>query len=106
VGELPFSILAEEGFDADTYVDLFDGGPTVEAPLAALRSVKAARWLRVQGADRATLPQPVIAVRPERSRFVAILTEAGAGLDADRLPAGLAVEGEPWLCTPLQGERS
>lgn len=105
VGELPFSILTEEGFDADTYVDLFDGGPTVEAPLAALRSVKAARWLAVEAGPGARGREPVIAIRPERSRFVAVLTEAGAGLDPEQLPPGLGVAGERWLCTPLQGER-
>lgn len=39
VAELPFSILLAEGFDADTFIDIFDGGPTVEARIAALRSV-------------------------------------------------------------------
>jgi arginine N-succinyltransferase len=39
-GELPFSILLEEGFEADTYIDIFDGGPTVEARLETLRSYR------------------------------------------------------------------
>jgi arginine N-succinyltransferase len=46
-GELPFSILIDEGFDVDTYVDIFDGGPIVQARLANLRSVATARELRV-----------------------------------------------------------
>jgi arginine N-succinyltransferase len=41
-GELPFSILLDEGFDADTYVDIFDGGPIVEARAAMLKTVVAA----------------------------------------------------------------
>ncbi|MEJ6007117.1 arginine N-succinyltransferase [Paucibacter sp. AS339] len=45
VGELPFSILQDEGFDADSYVDIFDGGPTVEGSLGLLRSVRQARRL-------------------------------------------------------------
>jgi arginine N-succinyltransferase len=39
VSELPFSILVDEGFDADTYVDIFDGGPTVDARVAMLKTV-------------------------------------------------------------------
>ncbi|MBK9521576.1 MAG: arginine N-succinyltransferase [Rhodocyclaceae bacterium] len=38
-GELPFSILLDEGFDPDTYVDIFDGGPTVEARAAMVNTV-------------------------------------------------------------------
>jgi arginine N-succinyltransferase len=39
VGELPFSILLDEGFDTETYVDIFDGGPTVDARVALLKTV-------------------------------------------------------------------
>lgn len=46
--ELPFSILLEEGFEADTYIDIFDGGPTVEARINTLRSITGSRRLRVQ----------------------------------------------------------
>ena len=38
-GELPFSILIDEGFDPDSYVDIFDGGPTVEARAAMVSTV-------------------------------------------------------------------
>jgi arginine N-succinyltransferase len=51
--ELPFSILMDEGFDADTYIDIFDGGPTVEARLDTLRSMRAERRLSVVMADKA-----------------------------------------------------
>lgn len=47
VGELPFSILQAEGFEADTYVDIFDGGPTVVGTLEGLHSVRAVTALRV-----------------------------------------------------------
>ena len=43
VAELPFSILQDEGFDCETYVDIFDGGPTVAARVAMLRTVAASR---------------------------------------------------------------
>lgn len=50
VAELPFSILLDEGFEADTYVDIFDGGPTVEARISTLRSVQENRRLHVNRA--------------------------------------------------------
>ena len=51
VAELPFSILLEEGFEADTYIDIFDGGPTVEARMSTLRSIAGSRRLRVRRAQ-------------------------------------------------------
>jgi arginine N-succinyltransferase len=43
VGELPFGILLDEGFDTETYVDIFDGGPTVDARVAMLKTVRRSR---------------------------------------------------------------
>ena len=43
VAELPFSILLDEGFDSETYVDIFDGGPTVDARVSMLKTVQRAR---------------------------------------------------------------
>jgi arginine N-succinyltransferase len=37
-GELAFNRLTEEGFEADDYVDIFDGGPILQAHKNALRS--------------------------------------------------------------------
>ena len=53
VGELPFEILVNEGFDADTYVDIFDGGPTVHARVAQLKTVARAHRARVAAIDAA-----------------------------------------------------
>jgi arginine N-succinyltransferase len=47
VAQLPFSMLLEEGFEADTYIDIFDGGPTVEARISTLRSIQENRRLRI-----------------------------------------------------------
>ncbi len=38
-------LLAQEGFRYQNYVDIFDGGPTVEAPLLDIRSIRHARTL-------------------------------------------------------------
>lgn len=75
-GQLPFQILLDEGFDADSYIDIFDGGPTAEGRLQALRSVRAAQPL----AAFAPLPGtagPLLACTRHRQGFRARLLAAG-----------------------------
>ena len=43
-----FDILMREGFETDNYVDIFDGGPVVQARTAALRSVSTSRLASVE----------------------------------------------------------
>jgi arginine N-succinyltransferase len=74
-GELPFSILLDEGFDADTYVDVFDGGPTVEARVAMLRTVRHARRAKVQHATAASGDWHLLA-STGRDAFRATLAQA------------------------------
>ncbi len=61
---LPYEILGAEGFEADSYVDLFDGGPILEAHASRLRTLANARTLVAQplprGLDAAT---PVLLAR-------------------------------------------
>lgn len=100
VGELPFSILQDEGFDADTYIDIFDGGPTVDAPLASLRSVRLAREVEVRTEGDGPRRWQLL-VRPQRAGFAAVLAETGdcvTPADAQALGARL---GERLLATPL-----
>ena len=47
-GELPFGILVAEGFDVDTYVDVFDGGPIADARAAMLKTVVSTQDLRLR----------------------------------------------------------
>jgi arginine N-succinyltransferase len=56
VSEIPFGILMDEGFEADTYVDIFDGGPTAEARFGLLRSVRKGRRLKVGEASDTPAP--------------------------------------------------
>jgi arginine N-succinyltransferase len=49
-GELPMSILRDEGFETDTYVDIFDAGPTVDARLRTLRTVQTSKRLQIGAA--------------------------------------------------------
>ena len=90
VAELPFSILQDEGFDADTYIDIFDGGPTVEGSLQMLRSVRHAR-LATADAE----PGWYIAINTQREGFRAVLAELPALLSA------AAEELSGWLVTPV-----
>jgi arginine N-succinyltransferase len=41
-------LLEAEGFRHQGYIDIFDGGPTVEAPLEQIRSVRRSRTVRVE----------------------------------------------------------
>ena len=103
VGELPFSVLQDEGFDTDTYVDIFDGGPTVAAPLASLRSVRHARTLTVQP-DGQGPRRPHLVVRPARQAFAAVLADVGDTLGPADVPALAPAPGETLLVTPLHPE--
>ena len=46
-GQMAFDLLAQEGFEADEYIDIFDGGPILQAHKNALRSFCASHRLRV-----------------------------------------------------------
>jgi arginine N-succinyltransferase len=99
-GLVPFQILLDEGFDADSYIDIFDGGPTAEGRLQALHSVRAARplaeWARLAAITGST-PPALLACTRRRSGFCARLLPAGPP------PPGLIDElgGDAWA-TPLQ----
>lgn len=45
---LPFEILEAEGFEGEVYVDIFDGGPILEAHASKLRTLASARTLTAQ----------------------------------------------------------
>jgi arginine N-succinyltransferase len=86
VAELPFGILQDEGFDADTYINIFDGGPTVEARLAMLRSVRLARQVAAGAAPPAGAH---LVANADRHAFRVLLAEDAAALaPADRALLG------------------
>jgi arginine N-succinyltransferase len=91
--ELPFSILMDEGFEADTYVDIFDGGPTVDARTRMLKTVAASRRSRLALAgpgEPGRVPRMVCTT--QRDDFRAVFSQAPAGrLDAQGM-ARLGVE--------------
>ena len=50
-GELAFNLLTEEGFEADDYVDIFDGGPILQAHKNSLRSFSGSILRRVADSE-------------------------------------------------------
>ena len=111
VAELPFAILLDEGFDTETYVDIFDGGPTVDGRVAMLKSVAGSRrrWLdsvagatgktNAPGEGAADGPWHIVS-NTQRHDFRAVLRRVAPAGDALSLDAaawaGLAVAaGQP-----------
>jgi arginine N-succinyltransferase len=91
--ELPFSILMDEGFEADTYVDIFDGGPTVDARTAMLKTVASSRRQRLALAEPGAASRtPRLVCSTRRDGFRALISHAPTGrLDAEEM-AQLGVE--------------
>lgn len=88
VGELPFSILVDEGFDPGTYLDIFDGGPTAHARVAMLKTVAASHETRVDDTGAAATARSAgkawqLAANTRREAFRAVLLPSGDR--ADRL---------------------
>ncbi|TWI61483.1 arginine N-succinyltransferase [Pseudoduganella lurida] len=52
-GELAFNLLTAEGFEADEYIDIFDGGPILQAHKHGLRTFTRSQRLRVRMAPAA-----------------------------------------------------
>lgn len=77
IAELPFSILIDEGFDTDTYLDLFDGGPTAQERLAMLKTVSRARSYAARVGDTGRGSWH-LACNLSRERFRAVVVRAQA----------------------------
>ncbi|AVR94852.1 arginine N-succinyltransferase [Pseudoduganella armeniaca] len=59
-GELAFNLLTEEGFEADEYIDIFDGGPILQAHKHALRTFSSSLTLRVRTGDGQVPEGPLV----------------------------------------------
>jgi arginine N-succinyltransferase len=98
VGELPFSILLDEGFDTETYVDIFDGGPIVEARISMLKSVVQARTLAASEGPPGAAGGPwQLLASTRRAGFAAVLRQAPA--DAQQL----VLDSPTWAQLQLAG---
>ena len=80
-GEVPFRILSEEGFQPDEFIDIFDGGPILQAHKNALRSFSASMLRQVTGtAAKADKGQPVryLISTARTENFRAMIVDCGA----------------------------
>lgn len=91
-------LLEEEGFRYQGYIDIFDGGPTVEAPLADIRSLRRSRLLPVcAGTARGGAPHLIANTRlgEFRCAFAELAPEENrVAVPAELADALLLAEGE------------
>jgi arginine N-succinyltransferase len=83
--EVPFDILTREGFEAENYIDIFDGGPTLHATTRAIRTVAQSRLAKVavgQGGNSSWL-----VATTRREDFRATVVDADLHGDTLALPA-------------------
>jgi len=90
-GQLAFDLLAEEGFEADEYVDIFDGGPILLAHKNALRSFRGSMVRRVatqeQAPDAPARPESMVdyAVASSERNFRAIVVSCAPAESSEAL---------------------
>jgi arginine N-succinyltransferase len=82
--ELPYDILCAEGFEGETYVDIFDGGPILEAHASKLRTLSTARLLTARPLEGSgiTLTAPALVARAGAFRDFRCM-RAAASVHAD-----------------------
>jgi arginine N-succinyltransferase len=90
-GELAFSLLTEEGFEADDYIDIFDGGPILQAHKNALRSFRGSMVRRVATQDQdpgapGTLVSYAVASSERKFRAIVLPCDPVESADAVCLP--------------------
>ena len=62
-------LLEQEGFRYQGYIDIFDGGPTVEAPIGEIRSIRRSRLHNVSLQDDATTGALHLICKPDLQHF-------------------------------------
>ena len=92
-GQLAFKLLTEEGFEADEYVDIFDGGPILAAHKLSLRSFCGSQHRRVETAPEGVVDNFVTyAVATNAERFRAITVSCPPCDTSDALCLPLAAQ--------------
>lgn len=92
-----YKMLMEEGFIYDEYIDVFDGGPLVEARVGDLRTVRDSRMLTVAAVESAVEGEDSLLATGAVATFRA--TRARSKIDGDRITidraAAAALDAEP-----------
>jgi arginine N-succinyltransferase len=108
--ELPFQILADEGFASDEYLDIFDGGPILQARKRALRSFSTSLLRSVASDDNREAAGGeaflVATAREEDFRAALVRCASPELSETMSLPTGAmrrlnVVSGDPVLCVSL-----
>jgi arginine N-succinyltransferase len=94
-GEMAFNLLTEEGFEADEYIDIFDGGPILQAHKNALRSFSGSLVRRVGTQELApaapaqldTLVSYAVASSERNFRAIVVACSPAESSEAICLPA-------------------
>lgn len=109
-GELPFNILSEEGFEPDEYVDIFDGGPILQAHKNALRSFSHSmpRTVAAATADAGAPKGTYLVATAREENFRAVLVECAppelsgsVALPPDAMRCLNVASGDAVLCVKL-----
>jgi arginine N-succinyltransferase len=90
-GELAFNLLTEEGFEADDYIDIFDGGPILQAHKHSLRSFSGSMVRRVAHAEPGMVAEAMVSYAVAASdeqdfRAVIVPCPSAEALDCISLP--------------------
>ena len=98
-------LLERENFRMQGYIDIFDGGPTIESPTAEVRTIKRSRLVKaVAGADTGAVPHLVANTKLDEFRcLLADLNPSGASapLSKVQLEALRVKPGDTVRATPL-----
>jgi arginine N-succinyltransferase len=115
-GELPFRILSDEGFEPDEFIDIFDGGPILQAHKHALRAFTSSLPRHVvdavdgegKGDMHENQKAAYLVAAGEGDKFRAVLVESAPLELRHRLPLPAAtmrsldvVSGDAVLCVRL-----
>ena len=104
-------LLESQGFAYEHMIDIFDGGPSIEAYLEEIETVRTARFRDVVIGKEATSGQKTLIAAPEIRNFACI--QGFAALDGDiitlsedqALALGVS-KGDKVLTSPLKGRTS
>ena len=83
-------LLEDEGFRYQHYIDIFDGGPTLEAPLHAIRSAQRSRVLPMTLGGPLPGARPHLLANQKLGAFRCLLADLKPERDGVALPATLA----------------
>jgi arginine N-succinyltransferase len=87
--EVPFDILTREGFEAENYIDIFDGGPTLHATTRAVRTVAQSRLAKVAAGQGGTTALLIATTRLDDFRVTVVDVDLAG--DTVNLPSAAMV---------------